>query len=166
MTRHENTESSPPQVREAMAALAADPEEFDKYLADVQRRILGLTAALAALAQAAQVELRGTHVEGDRFYHARTRALPVERRLKELVNSLSNAATAAEKAAFQRRRHDERVAALPGQRSAKALEKANKRRSSKAIPVNRAAEQVPPPAKSGYSDDPRSIFDLGDRRSA
>ncbi|MET9396040.1 hypothetical protein [Kitasatospora sp. NPDC002965] len=166
MTRHEHTESSPPQVRKAMEALAADPEAFTRYLADVQRNILGLTATLTALAQAAQVELRGTHVEGDRFYHARTRALPVERQLKALVNSLNNAATAAEKVAFQRRRHDERVAALPGQRSAKALEKANKHRSSKAIPVNRTAEQVPPPAKSGYSDDPRSMFELGDRRSA
>ncbi|MFJ5120984.1 hypothetical protein [Kitasatospora sp. NPDC088548] len=166
MTRIENPDASPPQVREAMAALAADPEEFDKYLADVQRRILGLTAALTALAQAAQIELRGTYVKGDRFYHARARALPVERQLKALVNSLNNAAAAAEKVAFQRRRHDEKVAALPGLRSAKALEKANKRRPSQALPVNRTAEQVPPPAKSGYSDEPRSIFDLGDRRSA
>ncbi|MER5355884.1 hypothetical protein ABT093_36890 [Kitasatospora sp. NPDC002551] len=166
MTRIENPDSSPPQVREAMKALAANPEEFAKYLADVQHRLLGLTATLTALAHAAQVELRGTHVEGDRFFHARARALPVERQLKALVNSLNNAAAAAEKVAFQRRKHDEKVAALPGLRSAKALEKANKRRPSQAIPVNRTAGQVPPPAKSGYSDDPRSIHDLRDRRSA
>ncbi|MGV9267372.1 hypothetical protein ACWDRR_22225 [Kitasatospora sp. NPDC003701] len=166
MTRNENPESSTPQVREAMRALAGDPEQFARYLADMQRHLLGLTSTLTVLAQAAQVELRGTHVEGDRFYHARARALPVEHQMNVLVKSLKSATEAAEKVAFQRRRHDERVDALPGQRSAKALEKANKGRSSRALPVNKPGEQVPPPTKSGYSDEPRSILDLRDRRSA
>ncbi|MFG2844202.1 hypothetical protein ACGF12_13670 [Kitasatospora sp. NPDC048296] len=150
------------ESREAMRAAARSPEAFAGYVADIQSRLLGIASTLSLLAQETQVELRGTHVEGDRPWDARVRAWRVERPLRELITSIENAVTAAEKVNFRRRKHDEKVAALPAQRAAKALEKANKR-TPKTLPVNKSAEQVPPPTKTGYAE-PQSIFDLRDVR--
>ncbi|MFD5610600.1 hypothetical protein [Kitasatospora sp. NPDC127060] len=155
------------ESRESMRAVARSPEAFAGYVGDIQSRLLGLVSTLSLLAQETQIELRGTHVEGDRPWDARARAWPTERQLRNLIRSIESAVAAAEKVNFRRRNHDEKVAALPAQRAAKALEKASKR-TPKTLPVNKTAEQVPPPMKTGYAD-PRSIHDLRelrDRKSA
>lgn len=155
------------ESRESMRAVARSPEAFAGYVANIQSHLLGLKTTLSLLAQETQVELRGTHVEGDRPWDARLRSWRVERPMWDLIKSIESAVTAAEKVNFRRRSHDEKVAALPAQREAKALEKANKR-APKTLPVNKTAEQVPPSTKSGYAE-PRSIHDLRelrDRKSA
>ncbi|GAA2815158.1 hypothetical protein GCM10010441_44720 [Kitasatospora paracochleata] len=153
-----------PESRESMRAVAANPEAFAGYLADMQSHLLGLQTTLAILAQETQVKLRSTYVEGDRKYHAQMRSWPVERQLNALIRALGNAAAATEKAGFQRRNHDKKVAELPALRSAKALEKANKR-APKTLPVNNSTAEVPPPTKTRYAE-PGTLYDLGDRRSA
>ncbi|WP_331731472.1 hypothetical protein [Kitasatospora sp. NBC_01300] len=164
MTRNETPEANPPLTREALKFVAADPVAFDSYLGDVYGTLVTLRKAIGQLAQEVQVELRGTEVPGDRFYDAWVRARPVEGELKSLIKNLEKTAKSLEKATLERRSYDEKVAALPVKRSAKALKKANKSRS-KSLPVNKSAGQVPLPQKSSYSE-PRTMFDLNDRRSA
>ncbi|MFE0457770.1 hypothetical protein ACFW1A_00735 [Kitasatospora sp. NPDC058965] len=157
------------ESRESMRAVARSPEAFAGYLANIQAHLVGLRSTLVLLAHETQTELRATEVGGDWFFHPWLRARPVEKQLNAIVSALEAAVAATEKAAIRRVTHDQKVAALPGQRAAKALEKAN-RRIPKSAPVNNSPQQVPPPAKTSYAE-PRSIHDLselrnGGRRSA
>jgi hypothetical protein len=146
-------------------AVAQNPDAFVAYLADVQRVLLGIGKNLETLQRETRVHLRGTHVEGDRWYHARMRALPVERQLKEVLKHLEGVTAGLEKGAFKRRAHDEEVNHLPGKRREKAIAKSRKKKR----PVLPAAPESA--AHSGQAQDsvyggPTSIYDLGDRWSA
>ncbi|WP_042428040.1 hypothetical protein [Streptacidiphilus anmyonensis] len=150
----------------ALRAAAQDPDRFAAYLADVQRVLLAIGQDLEILHQETRVDLRTNHhVAGDRWYHARLRALPVERTLKGVLTHLEGLTQGLEKATFKRRAHHEEVKALPGKREAKEIAKNQKKNR----PVLPSSPEKPGtatgPQDSVYSA-PASIFDLGDRRSA
>ncbi|MEV8099442.1 hypothetical protein [Kitasatospora sp. NPDC085879] len=148
----------------ALRAVAQNPEAFVAYLADLQRMLLGIGQSLETLQRETRVHLRSTHVPGDRWYHARLRALPVERELRDVLRHLKAVTAGLEKGAYKRRAHDDEVNALPGKRHDKAIAKGQKK-APEALPNSRT-EKDSDPAGSVYRG-PRSIFDLGgDRRSA
>ncbi|MET9734529.1 hypothetical protein ABZZ79_28985 [Streptomyces sp. NPDC006458] len=145
--------------------VAQSPEATARYLADVQRVLLDIGKNLETLSIETQVHLRDTHVEGDRWYHARLRAMPVERALGNVLKNLKNLTEGLEKSAYKRRAHDEAVVNTAKERKEKELEK----HREKNPPVLQAAPNPPQqgaqPHNSGYSG-PTSIYDLGKRESA
>lgn len=145
--------------------VAQNPEATARYLADVQRVLLDIGKNLETLALETRVHLRETHVEGDRWYHARLRARPVEKALGEVLKDLNDLTQGLESSAYKRRAHDEAVMNTARERKEKVLEKS--RRNAPPIP---AAPPNPPQQgardqNSGYSV-PTSIYDLGNRESA
>jgi hypothetical protein len=148
--------------------VAQNPEATARYLADVQRVLLDIGSNLETLANETRIHLRDTHVEGDRFYHARLRARPVEKALGEVLKHLKSLTEGLESSAYKRRAHDENVANTARERKEKALEKARKN----APPIPAAPPNPPNPPQDGargqnarYSV-PTSIYDLGNRESA
>ncbi|MFJ9634518.1 hypothetical protein ACIRU8_43180 [Streptomyces sp. NPDC101175] len=141
--------------------VAQSPEATARYLADVQRVLLDIGKNLETLAIETRVHLRKTHVEGDRWYHARLRARPVEKALGHVLRDLDNLAEGLEKSAYKRRSHDEAVVNTVKDRKEKELEKKRKKNPQElqASPQQDARSQ-----NSGYSS-PTSIYDLG-RESA
>lgn len=152
--------------------VAQSPEATARYLADIQRVLLDIGNNLETLAAETRIHCRGTHVDGDRWYHARVRALPVEKALKDVLKNLGNLTDGLEKSAFKRRAFAHEVNQLPGKRREKALEKARKKNPQ---PIQAAPNAPEMGAKapnggahspnSGYAG-PTSIFDLGNRESA
>ncbi|MEW1911288.1 hypothetical protein AB0442_23045 [Kitasatospora sp. NPDC085895] len=147
----------------ALRAVAQNPEAFVAYLADLQRVLLGIGQNLETLQRETRVHLRSTHVEGDRWYHARLRALPLERQLADVLRHLKAVTAGLEKGAYKRRAHDDEVNALPGKRREKALEKGKK--IPPALATTNSAESVTASAESRYGG-PTTIFDLSEKRSA
>ncbi|GGP80375.1 hypothetical protein [Streptomyces melanogenes] len=144
--------------------VAQSPQATARYLADVQRVLLDIGKNLETLAIETRVHLRETHVEGDRWYHARLRAMPVEKALGNVLKSLNNLTKGLEKSAYKRHAHDEAVVNTVKDRKEKELER--KRRKN---PQPLQAAPNPPQRdaqghNSGYSA-PTSIYDLG-RESA
>ncbi|MER5886967.1 hypothetical protein ABT160_24350 [Streptomyces sp. NPDC001941] len=148
--------------------VAQSPEATARYLADVQRVLLDIGSNLETLALETRVHLRKTHVEGDRFYHARLRAMPVEQALASVLNSLEKLTKNMEKTAYKRHAHDEKAANTARERKEKQLEKQRKKnpRSLQAAPGSH--QQAGHQPVSGYGG-PTSVFDLrgrGNRESA
>ncbi|MFD6114042.1 hypothetical protein ACN6AT_36725 (plasmid) [Streptomyces sp. JL4002] len=145
--------------------VAQSPEATARYLADVQRVLLDIGKNLETLAHETRVHLRDTHVEGDRWYHARLRAMPVEKALGNVLKNLNNLTEGLEKSAYKRRAHDEAVVNTAKDRKEKELEKQRKKNP----PVLQAAPNPPqqgaPSQNSGYGV-ATSIYDLGKRESA
>ncbi|MEV6123048.1 hypothetical protein AB0M23_21445 [Streptomyces sp. NPDC052077] len=145
--------------------VAQSPEATARYLADVQRVLLDIGKNLETLAIETRVHLRRTHVEGDRWYHARLRAMPVEKALGQVLRNLNSLTEGLEKSAYKRRAHDEAVVNTAKEREEKELERQRKKNP----PVLQAAPSPPQqdaqPQNSGYSG-PASIYDLGKRESA
>ncbi|MEU8489288.1 hypothetical protein [Streptomyces sp. NPDC048641] len=145
--------------------VAQSPEATARYLADVQRVLLDIGKNLETLALETRVHLRGTNVEGDRWYHARLRAMPVEKALGNVLKNLNNLTEGLEKSAYKRRAHDESVVNTAKDRKEKEIERQRKKNP----PTLQAAP--PPPQQgaqnqnSGYGG-PTSIYDLGKRESA
>nr|WP_237522629.1 hypothetical protein [Streptomyces sp. SID8350] len=148
-----------------MRDVAQSPEATARYLADVQRVLLDIGKNLETLALETRVHLRGTNVEGDRWYHARLRAMPVEKSLGSVLRDLNSLTEGLEKSAYKRRAHDESVVNTARSRKEKEIERQRK----KYPPTLQAAP--PPPEQgvqsqnSGYGG-PTSIYDLGRRESA
>ncbi|MBC2868635.1 hypothetical protein [Streptomyces mexicanus] len=145
--------------------VAQSPEATARYLADVQRVLLDIGKNLETLAHETRVHLRDTHVEGDRWYHARLRAMPVEKALGQVLRNLNNLTSGLEKSAYKRRAHDEVVVNTAKARKEKELEKQRKKNPQplQAAPnPPQQSGQVPNPGYGG----PRSIYDLGKERSA
>jgi hypothetical protein len=145
--------------------VAQNPEATARYLADVQRVLLDIGSNLETLANETRIHLRDTHVEGDRFYHARLRARPVEKALGDVLKHLKNLTDGLEGSAYKRRAHDETVANTARERKEKALEKSRKN----APPIPAAPPN--PPQQGAHSQNvrygsPTSIYDLRDRDSA
>jgi len=149
----------------ALRAAAQNPEQFADYLAAVQRTLLVLGQDLEILQQETRIDLRKKHVEGDRWYHARLRALPVERTLKAVLANLEGLTEGLESATFKRREHQEKVNKLPAERKAKAVAKGQKKSRPVLPPRQENQGPVPGGQESVYSK-PTSIYDLGNRRSA
>jgi hypothetical protein len=145
--------------------VAQNPEAFARYLADIQRVLLDIGANLETLQRETRVHCRGVHVEGDRWYHARMRALPVEKALKDVLKHVGGLTEGLEKSAHKRRAHDDDVKALPRKREEKALAKEQKKNPAALRPAPETAEQGTTGPNPGYSG-PASIYDLGKRESA
>lgn len=145
--------------------VAQSPEATARYLSDVQRVLLDIGKNLEILAIETRVHLRETHVEGDRWYHARLRAMPVEKALGQVLRNLNNLTGGLEKSAYKRRAHDETVVNTAKNRKEKEIENQRKRNpqplQSAPIPPERGARDQ----NSGYGG-PTSIYDLGGRESA
>lgn len=151
--------------RAAMRGVAQDPDALAAYLADLQRWLLSVGQDLEALQQETRVDLRKKHVEGDRWYHARMRALPVELTLKQVLWHLEGLTKGLERATFKRHAHRDKVNALPAKRKAKAVAKSRKRNPPVLPSGTGNAETVPGEQGPVYSA-PTSVYDLNDRRSA
>ena len=139
---------------ESLREVAQNPAAFAKYLSNVQSTLLDIEHNLAVLARETRVHCRATYVEGDKWYHARLRARPVEKTLRQVLTHVNGLTEGLEKASHERHAHEERVQALPGERRQKALEKAQK----KGVPALQAVPQqqtAPDPAAG-----PASLFDL------
>ncbi|HBF83005.1 MAG TPA: hypothetical protein DD420_24710 [Streptomyces sp.] len=144
--------------------VAQNAEATARYLADIQRVLLDIGANLEILARETRVHCRSTSVEGDRFYHARLRALPVEKALKDVLRNLNNLTEGLEKSAYKRRSHDEVVTNTGKERREKELEKARKRNPQPIQAAPHPDEGGDTGQNSGYGG-PASIYDLG-RKSA
>ncbi|MTE20306.1 hypothetical protein F0L17_14550 [Streptomyces sp. TRM43335] len=136
--------------------VARNPDAYVRYLQDVQRVVLDLEHNLATLAREVRVHCRGTHVEGDRRYHAYLRARPVENALADALRNLTKTAKRLEEAGVRRREHDDKVKAVAAQRQQKALAAGPAAPQLKAVPGQGA------PSASA----PTSVYDLGKERSA
>jgi hypothetical protein len=145
--------------------VAQSPEATARYLADVQRVLLDIGSNLETLAIETRVHLRKTHVEGDRWYHARLRAKPVEKALGGVLKNLNNLTEGLEKSAYKRRAHDEAVENTDRSRKERELER---QRKNNPQPLQAAPN---PPEQGAQGQDfrysgPASIYDLGSRESA
>ncbi|MFK0112511.1 hypothetical protein [Streptomyces sp. NPDC091217] len=145
--------------------VAQSPEATARYLAEVQRTLLAIGKNLETLAIETRVHLRKTHVEGDRWYHARLRAMPVEKALGNVLKNLNNLTDGLEKSAYKRRAHDETVVNTAKDRKEKSLEKSRKKNPQ---PLQAAPNPTQRGAQNNYSgySGPTSIYDLGNRDSA
>lgn len=144
--------------------VAQSPETTARYLADVQRVLLDIGKNLETLAIETRVHLRETHVEGDRWYHARLRAMPVEKALGDVLKNLNNLTGGLEKSAYKRRAHDETVVNTAQGRREKELERQRKKNPPTLQAAPNPQQQGAQSENSGYGG-PTSIYDLG-RESA
>ncbi|MGV4985827.1 hypothetical protein ACVB8X_07200 [Streptomyces sp. NRAIS4] len=144
--------------------VAQNPEATARYLADVRRVLLDIGKNLETLAIETRVHLRDTHVEGDRWYHARLRAMPVEKALGQVLRNLNSLTSGLEKSAYKRRAHDEAVVNTVKDRKEKELERQRKKNPPTLQAAPNPPQQGAQSQNSGYSG-PTSIYDLG-RESA
>ncbi|GAB1340852.1 hypothetical protein ACE1SV_74420 [Streptomyces sp. E-15] len=144
--------------------VAQSPEATARYLADVQRVLLDIGKNLETLAIETRVHCRGTHVDGDRWYHARLRALPVEKALKDVLRHVNGLTEGLEKTAYKRNSFADEVKNLPGKRREKELEKQRKKNPPMLQAAPNQPQQGAQSTDSGYSG-PTSIYDMG-RESA
>lgn len=145
--------------------VAQSPEATARYLADVQRVLLDIGKNLETLAHETRVHLRDTHVEGDRWYHARLRAMPVEKALGNVLKNLNHLTAGLEKSAYKRRAHDEAVVNTAKDRKEKELERQRKKNPPTLQAAPNPTQQGAQSRNSGYGG-PTSIYDLGKRESA
>ncbi|MFJ9690365.1 hypothetical protein ACIRRX_32330 [Streptomyces bacillaris] len=145
--------------------VAQSPEATARYLADVQRVLLDIGKNLETLALETRVHLRGTNVEGDRWYHARLRAMPVEKSLGSVLRNLNSLTEGLEKSAYKRRAHDESVVNTARSRKEKEIERQRKKNPLTLQAAPPSPEQGVQSQNSGYGG-PTSIYDLGRRESA
>jgi hypothetical protein len=146
--------------------VARNPEAYARYLTEVQRTLAHIAKNLETLEAETSLHLRQTHVEGDRWYHAKLRSKPVENALKAALKHLNSLTADLEKLSYRRRAHEDVVANTARCRKEKALER--QRKSNPPLP------QAPAPApqqqraqnqNSGYGA-PTSIYDLRGKESA
>jgi hypothetical protein len=145
--------------------VAQSPEATARYLANVRRVLLDIGKNLETLAIETRVHLRDTHVEGDRWYHARLRAMPVEKALGSVLKDLNDLTAGLEKSAYKRRAHDEAVVNTAKERKEKELERQRKKNPQMLQATPNSTQQGAQSQSSGYSV-PTSIYDLGNRESA
>lgn len=144
--------------------VAQSPEATARYLAEIQRTLLDIGKNLETLAIETRVHCRGTHVDGDRWYHARLRALPVEKALKDVLKHLGGLTEGLEKSAYKRNAFADEVKKLPGKRREKELARQQKKNPQlQAAPETQ--QQSTENEKPGYSG-AASIWDLRNKESA
>ncbi|MFE5108315.1 hypothetical protein [Streptomyces sp. NPDC056663] len=145
--------------------VAQSPEATARYLADVQRVLLDIGKNLETLAIETRVHCRGTHVDGDRWYHARMRALPVEKALRDVLKHVNGLTEGLERSAYKRNSFADEVKNLPGKRREKELEKQRKKNPQPLQAAQESPKEGAQSRNSGYGG-PTSIYDLGNRESA
>ncbi|MFF1847102.1 hypothetical protein ACFVW9_36180 [Streptomyces sp. NPDC058217] len=155
-----STDRTPAPLRD----VAQNAEATARYLADMQRVLLDMGANLEILQREIRVHCRSVGVEGDRWYHARLRALPVERALKDVLKSVNSLTGGLEKSAYKRRFHDEVVVNTGRARKEKELEKARKKNPQPIQAAPNSREDGDTGQNPSYGG-PASIYDLG-RKSA
>ncbi|MFE7777653.1 hypothetical protein ACFU5O_27895 [Streptomyces sp. NPDC057445] len=143
--------------------VAQSPEATARYLADIQRVLLDIGKNLETLQLETRVHCRHTRVEGDHWYSARLRALPVDRQLAGALKDLRALSDGLEKSAHKRHAHDEGVREVARKRQEKALEKQRKKAA--------ALQSAPEPKEDITADQrrysgPKSLYDLTDRETA
>ena len=153
-----STDQTPAPLRD----VAQNAEATARYLADMQRVLLDMGANLEILQRETRVHCRSVGVEGDRWYHARLRALPVEKALKDVLKSLNSLTDGLEKSAYKRRSHDEVVVNTGRTRKEKELEKARKKNPQPIQAAPNSGERGDSGQNPGYGG-PASIYDLGKR---
>ncbi|WP_052433024.1 hypothetical protein [Streptacidiphilus carbonis] len=102
-------------------------EHLEAWTADRQREHGGDHGTYEVTRAMFQSVLRSQHVEGDGRWSARRRARKVEKHLNRLVRASRDAAQAAEGLRVTYADHIRTVQALPAQRAAKAVSKADRR---------------------------------------
>jgi hypothetical protein len=146
--------------------IAQDPEAFAKYLADTQRLLLSVGANLQQLQRETRVHCRGQHVEGDRWYHARMRAYPVEKALKEALRHVNALTDGLEKTTHKRRAHAEEMKSLPERRREKELARKRKRNARRPAVLESGRRNYETERQNGTSgrdirySEPASLYDL------
>ncbi|MEU2468259.1 hypothetical protein ABZ580_29135 [Streptomyces sp. NPDC012486] len=148
-----------------LSDVAQNSEAMARYLASMQRVLLDMGANLEVLLREARIHCRNTSVEGDRWYHARMRAMPVEKALKDVLRNVNSLTAGLEKTAYKRRAHDEAVVNTGRARKEKALEKAQKSNPQPIASVPNAEQDGDTGGNAGY-DVPTSIYNLGKKTSA
>ncbi|WP_329212490.1 hypothetical protein [Streptomyces sp. NBC_01708] len=148
-----------------LADVAQNAEAMARYLASMQRVLLDMGANLEILAREARIHCRNTRVESDRWYHARLRAMPVEKALKDVLRNVNSLTAGLEKSAYKRRAYDEAVVNTGRTRKEKALEKMQKRHPQPITSAPNAEQGGDTDGNAGYGV-PTSIYDLGKKRSA
>ncbi|MDV9189785.1 hypothetical protein R6L23_16440 [Streptomyces sp. SR27] len=150
--------------------VAANAAATARYLADIQRVVRDTERHLATLSDETSIHLRDTHLEGDRFWHAKGRARPVEKSLRKVLKDVKNLAADLEAAAYSRRAFDENCANTVKERKEKELEKQRKRNPQQ-IPQQIPPMPAAPPGlhnkpESSYASPVSNIHDLRGRESA
>ncbi|AJC62033.1 hypothetical protein [Streptomyces sp. 769] len=145
--------------------VAQNPEATARYLAAMQRTLLDIEKNLQTLAVETRLHCRGLHVDGDRWYHARMRALPVEKALQDVLKHVNGLSKGLEKTAYKRNAFADEVKKLPGKRREKELEKQRKKNPKQLQVAPNPTQEGAQGQNSGYSV-PTSIYDLGSRESA
>ncbi|MEJ8631999.1 hypothetical protein [Streptomyces sp. MS2.AVA.5] len=157
---------APQEAGTPLRDVAANPEATARYLADLQRVVRDMERHLATLQTETQVHCRDTHVAGDRFYHARLRARPVEKAFQNVLRDAQKMAADLEKAAYNRRAFTEEVKALPGKRREKELEKVRKKNRKTIQSTPGPQTGVGNPHNDGYPAPAGTLYDLRGRESA
>lgn len=158
--------NDPKQTPSPLSEIARNPDATARYLANVQRVLLDIGENLETLARETRLHLRGTHVEGDRRYHAALRARPVEKALRDVLADLNHLTAGLEKSAYKRRAHDEAVVNTARDRREKKLEKMRRKNPELQATPGTPSDQGERTRNVGYSN-PASIYDLTrDRDSA
>ncbi|MGK4578446.1 hypothetical protein [Kitasatospora sp. HPMI-4] len=124
--------------------LLVQPDRLSNWTADRQREHGADQAEYEQVLAAFQTYLRQQHVEGDGRWSARWRARKVEKHIKKLAKASKQAAGAAEGLRTSYAEHQRVVAALPGQRAAKAARKGKSGPAEIDKGLNKAAPAAPP----------------------
>ncbi|MFD3728799.1 hypothetical protein [Streptomyces sp. NPDC058671] len=146
--------------------VAANAAATARYLADIQRVVRDTERHLATLTDETSVHLRGTHLEGDHFWHAKKRARPVEKALQKVLKDAKNLAADLEAAAYSRRAFDENCANTVKDRKEKELEKQRKKNPQQIPPMPAAPPGLHNKPESSYASPVSNIHDLRGRESA
>ncbi|PRH79665.1 hypothetical protein C6N75_08480 [Streptomyces solincola] len=149
-----------------MADIAASAAATARYLADLQLTVRDMERHLAVLTDQTTVHVRGTHLQGDRFYHARLRARPVEKALEKALRDARSLIADLERAAYQRRDFDTGCDTTVKDRKQKELEKTRKKSPHAIPPRPNIPPQVPQQPNTGYAAPVAGIHDLRGRESA
>ncbi|MDX3232524.1 hypothetical protein [Streptomyces sp. ME19-01-6] len=139
--------------------VAQSPEATARYLANIQRTLLDIGKNLETFAIETRLHCRGTHLDGDRRYHARLRALPVEKALKDALKHLNGLTEGLEKSAYKRNAFADKVKKLPGKRRERELERQQKKNPQLQAAPETPQQQGTEGENPGYNG-PTSIRDL------
>ncbi|MFD9047811.1 hypothetical protein [Streptomyces zaomyceticus] len=146
--------------------VAANAAATARYLASIQRVVRDTERNIATLLDETTVHLRDTHLEGDRFWHAKRRARPAEKALREILKDVKKLASDLESAAYSRRAFDETCANTVKERKEKELEKQRKKNLQQLPPMPNTPPGLPNQPHSGYASPVSNIHDLRGRESA
>ena len=148
--------------------IAQNPAAYAAYLESIELTLLDIGRNLETLQHHQRIYLRGTHLEGDRWYHARLRAVPVEKTLESVLRNLKSVTAGLEKSAFKRKEFTDTVNTLPTKRKERELARRQKKNPQLTAPPQAPqgqSQQEAQTGKSGYTN-PTSLYDLNRNRES